>query len=495
MYETADEYDLTPAFGHPSPQDSSMKIKSIFPIMVIVFASLYFSCTPPLPQGSKSRTPVLPSDQLASDTLAPMPSVVNIPLHMSTRVIEQMLNQQLTGLLYGCDTLSLGAIKPVRIKVWKGDSIKIDLEGDELRYTVPLRMWLQFSFTMGALGFSHTEYQDVEAALALRFRSRISIGNNWKMSTVTRSDGYEWISDPVVKVRFLSIPIRPIADLLLAGQQKTFSDMIDKQVNEVCNVKNMLLPLWSQLQDPILISKEPKVWLRLSPLEIYMTPLKGAGGSIVSSVGIKSVVETFFDDQPVSKKRDSLPDFIVPTVMDSSFVLNLYSEMNYDAATLLLRGFLLGREFKSGNREVIVQDVSITGVKGYALICLDLIGSYQGRVYAYGRPLFDTAAATVSIEDLDFDISTKNIMHKAAHWLLHGTILAGIKPYLKFPLREKMLESQLMVQKLLSHTELMKNVFIIGSIDSLKVAGVRLTDSAIRATVFARGTMQLNMHD
>jgi hypothetical protein len=471
-----------------------MKKKSIIDILAFICMALYVSCSPP-PKGSKNQAPVLPSDQIIADTLSPLPSVVNIPIRMRTNAIEQMLNEQLTGLLYCCDTLSLGAIKPVRIKVWKGDSIKITLEGDELRYTVPLRLWLQFSFTVGALGFSHTEYQDVEAALALKFRSRISIGNNWKMSTTTRSDGYAWISDPVVKVRFLTIPIRPIVDIILSGQQKTFSDLIDKQVDNVCNVKNTLLPMWSRLQEPILISKEPKVWLRLSPKEVYMTPLKGADGSIVSSVGIKSVVETFFDDQPDYKKQDSLPGFIVSTAMDSGFVLNLYSEMNYEAATLLLRGFLLGREFKSGGKEVIVQDVIMTGVKGYALICLDLIGSYQGRVYVYGRPQYDTSTSTVSIEDLDFDLSTKNIVHNAANWMLHGSILSGVKPYLKFPLREKLLESQLMVQKTLSHAELMKNVYIVGSIDSLKVGGVRLTDNAIRATVFAKGAMQLSVHE
>jgi predicted RNA-binding protein len=160
-----------------------------------------------------------------------------------------------------------------------------------------------------------------------------------------------------------------------------------------------------------------------------------------------------------------------------------------------LRGFLLGREFKSGGKEVIVQDVIMTGVKGYALICLDLIGSYQGRVYVYGRPQYDTSTSTVSIEDLDFDLSTKNIVHNAANWMLHGSILSGVKPYLKFPLREKLLESQLMVQKTLSHAELMKNVYIVGSIDSLKVGGVRLTDNAIRATVFAKGAMQLSVHE
>jgi hypothetical protein len=321
------------------------------------------------------------------------------------------------------------------------------------------------------------------------------VDTTWKLSTITRSDGYTWLSDPVVKVRFLTIPIKPIADLLLTGQEKTISSIIDKQVSEACNVKAMLLPMWSKIQEPVLISKDPAVWLRLSPREVFLTPFIGIDSMIISSVGVKSVVETFFADSPSCQKCDSLPAFKIPTALDSSFVLNLYSEISYGAATQMLRGLLVGREFKSKGREVIVKDVTMAGVKGYALICMDFIGSYEGRVFVYGRPQYDPSTTTVSIEDLDFDLSTKNFMHKAANWLLHGVIINSVKPYLKFPLKDKLQESKLMAQKMLNNSELSKNIFLSGSIDSLSVGGVRLTDKAIQATVFARGSLQLSVHD
>ena len=445
--------------------------------------------------GTNNKTPSPPDNRLAEDTVALAPSVINIPVRMRTRVIEQMLNKQLIGLLYACDTLSLGAIKPVKIKVWKGDSIRIGLEGNELHYKVPLRLWLQFSFTIAALGLSHTEYQDVEASLALEFRSRIFVDTTWKLYTITQSDGYTWLSDPVIKVRFFSIPIRSIADLLLTGQEKTISSIIDKQVNQACNVKTMILPLWSKIQDPVLISKDPVVWLRLTPKEVYLTPFIGIDSTIVSSVGVKSIVETFFADSPSCKKSDSLPAFKIPTSLDSSFVLNLYSEISYESATQMLRGMLIGREFKSKGNEVLIKDVTMAGVKGYALICMDLIGSYEGRVFVYGRPQYDSSTTTVSIEDLDFDLSTQNVMHKAANWLLHGVLINSVKPFLKFPLKDKLMESKLMAQKMLNNSELTKNIFLSGSIDTLSVGGVRLTDKAIQATVFARGSLQLNVHD
>ena len=177
----------------------------------------------------------------------------------------------------------------------------------------------------------------------------------------------------------------------------------------------------------------------------------GHDGALVSRVGIKSVVETFLGDKPAGGKKDSIPNFILPTGVDSSFVLNLYSEMNYDAATLLLRGLLIGKDFKSGSRQVIVQDVTMTGVSGYALIGLDLIGSFNGRVYVYGSPRFDPATDTVSIENLNFDISTQNLAQQyveaSALFFLHlllgsvtycCTIPTSAPVVIRFPERQRL---------------------------------------------------------
>jgi hypothetical protein len=182
---------------------------------------------------------------------------------------------------------------------------------------------------------------------------------------------------------------------------------------------------------------------------------------------------------------------LVPPGADSSFIINLYADIDYETAGQALDKVLVGKIFSSGNKSVMIDSVEIYGLQGYALICLSLAGSFNGRVYVYGRPQYDAASSTVSIEDLDFDLSTKRMGHKLAEWLLHGIILTKVKPYLKFSLREQELESQLMAQKMLCNHELMPNVFVTGSIDTLQVGGVTLTAAALRALIFARGSLSV----
>jgi hypothetical protein len=465
-----------------------MLLRSALIACVLLFAA----CTPPKVQTK----PELPSDLKPAASFTPVPSVINVPIELKTWYIEKVLNEQLASLLYECDTLDIGGMKPVKMKVWKKDSIRIALEGNELSYRVPLKIWLQFSFTIGAMGFSHTESQDVEAEIAIKLRSRFFIQKDWKVVTITRSDGYEWISDPVIKVRFITIPIKPVVDIILSSQQESFGDMVDKAVSSMLDVKKMIHPLWYRIQAPILLSSSPdSIWLRLSPLSVYMTQLKGASGTIKGSLGIKSVAETFFGSQPESKPADSLPEFVVPGKLDSSFVINLYTELSYASASQILQGFLLGRSFSTGGKEVIIQDINIYGLEGYAVVSIDFTGSFKGKVYVIGHIKYDEATSTASIVDLDFDLSTKNALHSTAEWLFHGIILAKVQPYLNFPLHERLLEAQLMVQKMLSHKEISKNVFLTGTIDSLSIGGVTLTDKAIKAILLARGTLNVMAHD
>jgi len=308
---------------------------------------------------------------------------------------------------------------------------------------------------------------------------------------MTESDGYEWTTEPVVKVRFLKIPVKPVADFILTRQHKKFGELVDKGVSDMLDLKKILHPLWMKIQDPIQLAANPPLWLRLTPKSVAMTQLEGDGRMIKSSVGITSVAETFFGEKPERTGNDSLPDFIIPGSIDSSFILNLYSEITYESASELLKSFLLGRSFKAGHREVIVQDVQMYGMEGFAIISLDFTGSFKGKVYVIGRAEYDSATSTISIEDLEFDVSTKNALHSTADWLFHGIILNKIQPFLKFPLREKVLESQLMVQKMLCNSELTDNVYINGFIDSLRIGDVRLTDRVLQTVILAQGSLFL----
>jgi hypothetical protein len=86
-------------------------------------------------------------------------------------------------------------------------------------------------------------------------------------------------------------------------------------------------------------------------------------------------------------------------------------------------------------------------------------------------------------------------MSQATLSFLHGIVISKIKPYLRFPLKEYLLESQLMIQKMLCHQKVAENVYVSGEIDSLSIGGVKLSDRAIEAIVLAKGFMYVNVNE
>lgn len=122
-------------------------------------------------------------------------------------------------------------------------------------------------------------------------------------------------------------------------------------------------------------------------------------------------------------------------------------------------------------------------------------GSYKGKVYVVGRVVYDSVSQTVAIEDLEFDLATQNKLHKTADWLFHGIIISKIKPFLKFSMKDLLLESQTLAQNMLSNKEIAKNVFINGKLESLSIGGITCTDHGILATILAKGVLTLQVHD
>lgn len=468
-------------------------MKKLGLLVLFLLCFLIIRCSPP--SISVADKPILPKEVKKVEEFQPLPSVINVPLEIRTRALEQFINQQLPDPLFEADTITLGSLKNIKVKVQKGDTIRLSVTGDEITYRIPLKIWLKLSFTVEAFGLSHTEYQEVEAGIVLKFKSRLFIKNDWKIVTMTESGGYEWASDPVIKIRFLSIPIKPLADLILSREHKKFGDIVDKGLNSMVDIKKLLQPIWLQIQKPILLSQNPNIWLKLSPKAVYMTQLSSEDGVIKAAVGITTIAETFIGSEPEYKISDTLPEFTIPGKIDSTFIVNLYGEINYTDATLLLKTYLCGRSFTYGKKEVIVQDVEINGIDGYIVVTLDFIGSFKGRVYVIGRAKYDSTKTLISVEELAYDISTQNAIYKTAGWLFHGIIIDKIKPYLKFPLREKLLESQLLVQKMLCNNRITKNIYVNGFIDTLTIGGINVTDKSLRAIILAKGRVSLNMRE
>jgi len=428
----------------------------------------------------------------------PVPSTINIPVEIETAIMEKAVNGIFDKMAHVSDTAILGGLTNIRITVRKNGPVKISARGDELSYSVPVTATIRVSTSISVMGLSHTEYQDAEAGIAFRLRSKISLKNDWRIATATKALGYTWTSEPVLKARFITIPIKPAANLLADKMMEALCPLIDNSLSNYDIIKkSVVTPLWEALYAPIgfpVPGTREFIWLRFDPTGISLSNLNGHGGYISALVGIRAVTEAVIGGMPEKRAPAPLPNFTGPQSKDSAFAINIYTEVPYDRVTALCKETFNGKTFKSGMHRVTVNDISVTGATadGLLAITMELSGSLKGTALVTGQAVYVDAEKAMSLDNLNFDMATASRYQKARSRLLKGIIINKMKPHIKFPLSE-ILNAEALTEILRGGYKIQKGTTLSGKIDSIAVRGVEATDSALRATVLALGTAAITV--
>ena len=440
----------------------------------------YQPTTGPLPQG------------YINPEFTPIPSYLSIPIALQPAFLENLINTQIKDTLYRNDTLKIiPGINIAQLKVLKADKVHIGLLGDELHYRIPLKLWLRVGVGVDSWGMRL--FQDLDAGIALRIRSVIKINPNWSVSTQTVIDGYDWISDPVIKIAGLTIPFKPAADLVLTFMKGYMGRLVDKSVQSNLDLHAMLSPLWEQIQKPIPVNDSLQLWLMLSPDSITMSQLRGFNGCIVSSISIKTVAQTFWGTAPATDTIRPLPQLVISDTIRSGFILNLYSEMSFTQAQTLARRMLCGKVFDVGGRKIGVDNIWFNGDSGLIKVDASLSGAFKGTVTLVGQPYLDTSSRIFSVQDVTFDMKTGNVLLLTAKWLLNGLLQRKIAEFLKFPLDQEIVKSKDLINVSLGSYKPYNNISFAGRVDSLSIRGFAMTGNSVRVSALVTGKLGVKL--
>ncbi len=454
-------------------------------IILLFVATSFISC--------KSLKITRPEEVYVTPDYAPKPSVINLPFYINIADVQNSINKKFNGLIY--EDYSLEDNDNIMVKAWKKEGFAIKYENNQLQYRVPLKLWIKAGWKIEKFGFSVSDYREINAEIALKFRTTLFVNKDWAITTHTVSDGYEWLSTPVVKIGPVNIPIKFIANSILKKNQDAISSKIDKAVKQNFSLRKYMQDIWLTMQKPIKINDEYNLWLKLNPQEISSTPIVSQNGKIKISMGIRSLVETYMGDEPKVIPNVDLPDLKMLKTLDNNFVINLMADISYKSADTLAKQFLKGKTFTQDKKSVTVTDIKVYGNNDRMVIGTILTGSLNGTIYFTGKPVYDSATATVKIAELDFELETRNALLKTANWLLHNRFVKMIEPSLIFPLGDKLAESKAIIQKELTNNYITKNVLLNGQLKDLNIENIFLTPESIKVAVNFKGNLNLTFKD
>ncbi len=439
----------------------------------------------------KNLAPTAPNNEFTKKTYKPSPSELNVPVVIPIKAVNDKINKELKGLIYEDSSLTNNGNDNLLLKVWKQGDIKVDVKYDYFDYSVPLKIWAKYGVSI--LGY--TQFGETDLGIKLRFKTKLRMDSTWKIVSHTEPHGYEWISSPILKIGMMEIPIKFIGDLILESQKKDLAKMIDQQASESINIKGFAKDIFKTLQNPIEISTDPKVWLKISPKSFSMTPFYGQTGNIKSALGLVAATETVFGLKPAVKVDTILPNLHLTNVAKNNFFIAITADVPYEYATEMARKMQKGLiyEFKEGKYKVKIEDMMIYASGDKVAVKTDISGSIKGTIYLTGVPIYDELNQSIFIKNVDFDIDTRNKLLKTANWMMNGAIEKKLEKSLVFPLKDQLDESKKLIQKTLQNNRIQPGVLLMGKLTTLEPKDVLITKDGIRAFVEAKGNLEIKV--
>lgn len=434
-----------------------------------------------------------PAERYDAPEYHPQYSNITVPLEVNQVQLKKLVNKRIVGQLFADTSFEDNDRDNLMLYASRMDSIDVGFENNFVTYRVPLKIHLRKRIGVQVLGMNIGDIKSADAAVALKFKTKLSINRDWSLSTLTLPDGYEWIRMPKVSFAGFDLPLPLVSDMLLKGSLGDVAKGIDKSVKSAVDLRKIAGEAWSAMQKPFLISDKDSLWLKLSPAELSLLPLQGKNGNMLSSLGLKALVELYYGPEPAFALNPVLPPLKLTSALPEQFNINLSLDIPLSYINSLARTSLRGYSMSYGRYKVTLKDITVYGQGDNLIVELQVDGSVKGTIYLAGAPVFNRDSLTIELSDLDFSVATKNVAVKTASWLFHSPLVQKLKSRLVFPVGEQLRSARAEVAATLRENRSVENFRINGQVDRLEPEKMQITPASVKAYFVLTGKVKVRM--
>jgi len=442
--------------------------KTALPLVLAAVVITLSACSGVKPSLTADR----PRDEAFRTTLKKEVSTLNVPIETTADEIGKTLNQSIRKDLYKGSTGTRG----LTAEVLRNGPIAVSAADNFLFFTVPITM---------KLGYSMFETQTIP--FKLKFKANAKITPDWKVNAEIY---YQGLSDLLVEeigIGPISIKPRSIVEGIAQPVQKVLSDLISWKLNDMFPLKSQIAKVWNTAYKPVLVDKNYSAWLKLTPLEIMLYPLSAQNNKVRLSVGINSYADLVVGPEPAPQTPAPLPNLKLVSNFDRSFRIALHTDLFYKDILNIVSPLLLNREFTSDGRTIVIKSLDLYGNGEKFVVKVETKGALDGVIYLTGRPRFDLKTNLFTVEDVDFDLQSQDLLVQSADWLLHGTIKSMIQEKLTVDLTQRVEQTREMARKAIAQVQLADHVLLKGSIKTLNFSDLLVKKESISIQVYTEG--------
>ena len=460
--------------------------------------------------GACGRSPVADADladasaaivarpQEVYTAMAPPPvSRLRFPLVITREAITALINAQLPDTLlaeqdFGGHGFDISVVRagPVDIEV------SVPEEGPTgVPYARSPRLDAQLELPLRVRLRRPTLLADLAAAGELRVElaTRLTVEPDWSVRSVTQVQGHEWVRAPRLSVGALSLPIRGITDLLIDRLRGDIAAGVDAGISASVSLGPGLAQALATLSRPTALSDAYGGYLTANPSTIGLGPFRERAGDLMTAVEIGLRPEVTLGVPPAATPAVALPQNTGAAAGDDDFEMAIYGSFDYGDMEAVLAKALQDTTLEAGGRRATVREVEVYGQRDRLVIGLRMDGDYRGWAYVKARPRYDREDACVRLDDLDFALDTRNLLHRAVAGVFRKRITRLLDEQIGQQVDAQLEIVRKAIAEQLAGTEVAPGVRLDGEAAVLRFEEVVVTPRGLSALLEFRGSLRVRI--
>lgn len=422
--------------------------------------------------GVKPFAAERPSEEAFRTELKKELSSLNVAIEASSANLGDYLNRMAPKELYKGSTKTKG----LTADILRNGPLVVSAADEFIYITIPISLALSYSI-----------FETPAITTRLKFKINARVTPDWQVKADIYYTGLSDLLAEDVGIGPISIKPRSIVEGLIQPVQRTLSDLISRKLNEKFPLKTQVAKVWNAAQKPILLDKNYNAWLTISPREVLLYPLYARNNQVKLSVGLKSYAELVVGPEPPARSPLPIPNLQLVDGTEKSFRVALHTDLYYRDILKIASPLLLNKELGSNGKSVILKDLDLYGNGDRLIIKAQTAGDLEGIIYLTCRPVFNPQTNIFSVEDVDFDMQTQNLLLQSADWFLHGTIRSTIQEKLNMDLTQRLAEVRDLAAKAMARVQLAENTTLTGTVKTIRLNDVMVQKDRISIQVYTEG--------
>jgi len=332
-------------------------------------------------------------------------------------------------------------------------------------------------------------FDEPERRVDIGFKSNFALFPNYLLQTVITN------TEPVAKdkceVCFWGLDVtKDVIDGLKAELDASRKAMQDSF--GLFNLRPYMQQAWNMLNETYTI---PGIgYFSLHPKRLRMQNITAKNDLLSINIGITATPVVSFEK---SNRAISPVPNLTPSANPGGFSIYLEAALQYDSLSRVVNGYMAGKRFDVSEgifkKHIIVNEVTVaSNNEGRMLIKLDFTGSFNGTAFFTGVPVYNAATKTIEVQDLNYDLQTKNLLLKTAKWMFAGKIESELKKHTAIDLTSYFASAQQSLNTYLNK-EWTKGIRGVGNIKDLKVVSVQPLPQYILIKTACNGNLSVQV--